>query len=375
MTKITKQTAAHFFKTISKAPLKPVYFLHGDETYYIDKIADYLESKVLSEAERNFNQLIVYGKDANLRQILEHANRYPIGAKRMVIMVKEAQDLNDLNRKEGRANLLNYIQKPVKSSIVVFTYKGKFLDGKTSLAKALTKHKMLIESKKLYDNQIFDWIQTYCRTHKIRIERAAIGLLDEYIGNNLNRIAKELNRIVATIGRQTRIEKATIEQYVSPDNNYNIFELQKALGQRQAAKAFQIIAKLDQKGDAIGLVSILYDYFSKLLSVYEHAQLSLYQIAEKTKLAPFRIKDYQKVLKFYSVSQILNTIQDLHQADLKLKGIENQLKESLILKELLCKILNSWLSFGGILDQFLESFSKKISKIACYNHILVVLWL
>ena len=221
---------------------------------------------------------------------------------------------------------------------MVFTYKGKSLDGKTALAKALAKNNMVVESKKLYDNQILTWIQNYCRTEKIRIEPDAIPLLNEYIGNDLNRIVKELDRILTNIRRQNKIEKTTIEKYVTPDSNYNIFQLQKALGQRQAGKAFQIIQK--QSDDAIGLVAILYAYFSKLLVVADHARLPVGQIAQKTGLAPFMVKDYQSALKHYSVSQILRIIQHLHQADLKLKGVDNQLKEALILKELLFKILN-----------------------------------
>lgn len=333
-----KQTATTFFAKISQTPPQPIYFLHGDETYYIDKIANYLENNILNEAERNFNQIITYGKDTDLRKVVENANRYPIGAKYLLIIIKEAQDLNDLNRKEGQNILTNYAAKPVKSSILVFTYKGKFLDGKTRLAKILVKNKMLIESKKLYDNQIFDWIQTYCQKHKIRIQRNAIALLDAYIGNNLQRITTELERILTNIGRRSEIEKTSVEKYVSFDSSYNIFQLQKALGQRQTEKAFQIIQK--QGDDAIGLVAILYAYFSKLLIVKEHAHLHISQIVQKTKLAPFMIKDYQKALKYYSTDQILNIIQALHQADLSLKGIDSQIKQDLILKELLFKILN-----------------------------------
>ena len=334
-----KQKAVIFYKTIEKKTLQPVYFLHGDETYYIDKITHYLENNILTEAEQNFNQIITYGKDTNLKQILEYANRYPVGAKYMLIVVKEAQELADLNRKNANVGLLNYIEKPVKSSILVFTYKGKFLDSKTQLAKALLKNRMLIESKKLYDSEVLDWIKNYCQTQKIRIQYEAIVLLNEYIGNNLNRIVKELDRIVANIGIQKPIDKATIEKYVTPDNNYNIFELQKALGQRQAAKAFQIVQKQEQSGEAIVLVSILYNYFSKFLIFQQHAHLSAYQITEKTKLTPFVIKDYQKAAKFYSVPQILKIIRELHEVDLNLKGFKSDLKEKLILKELIFKIL------------------------------------
>ena len=161
-----KQKAEALLKVIKKKNWQNVYFLHGDESYYINQISEYLENTILEPSERAFNQIVVYGKDGNLKTILEHAKRYPMTAKYMVIIVKEAQDLLDFGKKEGRMLLSNYIKKPIKSTVLVFCYKHKLLDGKTELAKSLTKVNMLIESKKLYDNQIVDWINQYCKNQK-----------------------------------------------------------------------------------------------------------------------------------------------------------------------------------------------------------------
>jgi DNA polymerase III subunit delta len=172
----------------------PVYFLQGEETFYIDQISDYIEAKALSEAEKGFNQVIVYGKDAAMATILTHARRFPMMAERQVVIVKEAQDIQDLNKEIGGKLLLDYLTKPVPSTILVFCHKHKSLDKRKELGKKIDQYSVCLSTKKLYDNQLPEFVAEYAREKKISIDDRAVMALCEYVGNDLHRLANEMDK-------------------------------------------------------------------------------------------------------------------------------------------------------------------------------------
>ncbi|MCB0475938.1 MAG: DNA polymerase III subunit delta, partial [Flavobacteriaceae bacterium] len=221
---------------IKKGILKPIYFLMGEEPYYIDKIAEYIEDNLLTEEEKGFNQVVLYGRDVTVEDVISNAKRFPMMAERQVVIVKEAQELS-----RTIENLTAYAENPQPSTVLVFCYKYKTLDKRKKLYKLIEKNGLLFESKKLYENQVGDWIRRVLAGKDYQIEPKAVLMLVEFLGTDLSKISNELNKLMLVLPKGTAIAPGDIEENIGISKDFNNFELRKAVGERQFVKANQII--------------------------------------------------------------------------------------------------------------------------------------
>jgi len=322
----------------------PVYFLQGEETFYIDKIADSIEANALSEAEKGFNQVIVYGKDAPMSTILTHARRFPMMAERQVVIVKEAQDIPDLNKEIGAKLLLDYLSKPVPSTVLVFCHKHKNLDKRKELGKKIDQLTVSVTGKKLYDNQLPEFVLEHADERKIVIEDQAVMALCEYVGNDLHRLANEIDKLAIAIGNQGAINAAQVMSQVGISKEYNIFELQKAIIHRDVLLANKIVNYFEsntRKNPIIPVVAYLFSFFSKLLAATQAPDKSDKGLVSALKISPFAAKDYALALRQYPGEKIVNTISFLKEADLKLKGVDaGSQDDGQIFRELVYRIMH-----------------------------------
>ena len=227
-------------KSIKSNSYAPVYFLQGEETFFIDSIIDFIEENALEDSQKSFNQQIIYGKDVTTTDVLSAAKRYPMMGERQVVIVKEAQELKDLTREATQALLINYLENPLPSTILVVGYKYKSIDKRTKLGKVIEQKTVFLNAKKLYDNKIPEWIKGYCQTKGIFIADDAVMMLSENIGNNLQRLANEIEKLQLNIKEGQKVDAGMVQRYVGISKDYNIFELQKALSSLNRAKAHKI---------------------------------------------------------------------------------------------------------------------------------------
>jgi DNA polymerase III subunit delta len=321
----------------------PVYFLQGEEPYYIDLLTRYMEENILGASEKYFNLTVVYGKEQTMSEILTHARRFPMGSERQVVIVKEAQELQDLNREEGRKHLEAYVKFSQPATLLVWAYKYKTLDARRSLGKVLAQQAVLVYSKKVYDHQVAAWITAYVHERGLSITEKATLMLQEFIGNDLARLANELNKIQLNLEQDTEIDDAMVQAYVGISRTFNAFELQKALAQKDVMKAHQIVLHFEanpRKNPAIPLVALLFSFFSKLLLLHDAKDKSAPTLEKVLQVSPYFIRDYLLAAQRYPLSKVIENIQHLHQADLQLKGVDYPATtEGKILKELVCKLV------------------------------------
>lgn len=321
----------------------PVYFLQGEESYFIDVISDYIEAHALSDAEKGFNQVVVYGKDVAMATVLTHARRFPMMSEFQVVIVKEAQEIQDLNKEIGARLLLDYLKQPVPSTILVFCHKHKTLDKRRELGKSIDKLATSVTSKKLYDNQLPDFVAEHVRERKIAIEDRAIQALCEFVGNDLNRLANEIDKLLISLPAGESITTERVMNQVGVSKEYNIFELQKAILHKDllmVAKIVNYMASNTRKNPMIPIVAFLYSFFSKLLLATQAADKSEKGLASALKVSPYAIRDYSLALRQYSPVKILHNISLLKETDLKLKGVNNaSADEGQILRELVYRLM------------------------------------
>lgn len=321
----------------------PVYFLQGEETFYIDLIANYIEENALPESDRSFNQVIVYGKDATMASILTHARRFPMMADRQVVIVKEAQDTPDLNKETGARLLLDYLKNPAPTTILVFCHKHKTLDRKKDLGKKIDQYTIALSCKKIYDNQLPEFVAEYAREKKISIDDRAVMALCEYVGNDLHRLANEIDKLmIASQGNGISLEQ--VMSGVGVSKEYNIFELQKAIIRKDTLLANKIVNYYEantRRNPMIPVVAFLYSFFSKLLAASQSSDKTDKGLVSALKISPYAVKDYVLALRLYPTEKIIYTISSLKDADLKLKGVNSGSDtEGQILRELVYRILS-----------------------------------
>lgn len=322
----------------------PVYFLQGEETFYIDLISDYIERNALSEAEKGFNQVIVYGKDAAMATILTHARRFPMMAERQVVIVKEAQDIQDLNKETGSKLLLDYITKPVPSTVLVFCHKHKTLDKRRELGKKIDQFTTALTTKKLYDNQLPEFVLEYVKEKKISVDDRAVVTLCEYVGNDLHRLANEIDKLSLALPEGGSITPEQVMNQVGVSKEYNIFELQKAILQKDTLLANRIVNFFEsntKKNPMIPVVAYLFSFFSKLLAATQAADKSDKGLVSALKISPYSARDYSLALRMYSPDKIIENISSIKEADLKLKGVNSGADtEGQIFRELVYRIMH-----------------------------------
>ena len=338
---------------------KPVYFLSGEEAHYIDLISDYIENNVLEEADREFNQTIVYGKDVDLASILGLAKQFPMMSEYNVVIVKEAQNIKELNKgaasdeegssskntsNSGAQQLVHYLSNPQPTSILVFCFKYKTIDKRSALAKALQKTAVYLETKKLYDNQVPDWINEYVKEKKYTINPKASFLLAEFLGNDLSKISNEINKLLISLPAGKEISAELIQDNIGISKDYNVFELQDALAKKDILKANRIInhfAANEKENPAPLVLASLFGYFSKILKYQFLADKSKFAAASAMGVNPFFIDGYAKAALNYNSSKLKQVFSYLKECDLKSKGVDNSgVSYGELLKELVFKILH-----------------------------------
>lgn len=319
----------------------PVYFLQGDESFYIDQISDFIEKNALSEAEKGFNQTIMYGKDCQMNTVLTNARRFPMMAERQVVIVKEAQEIQDLGKDHGQKLLLDYIQTPLPSTILVFCHKYKTIDKRKALGKSLDKFCVLVESKKLYDNQVPTWINGYIKSKGYSIDTKATQMLSDFIGNDLERLSNEIDKVLINYKEKIELNGDIIQQHVGISKDFNVFELQNALQTKDVVKANRIINYFEsnpKKNPIIPTIAMIYSFFSKLLVASSAKDKSQGNLAKVLKVNPYFVKDYLNAMHYYSLPKITTIIECIHEADLRSKGVGFSGNDGQILKELVFKI-------------------------------------
>jgi len=316
----------------------PIYVLMGEEPFFIDQISDYIEDNLLEESEKSFNLIISYGKDTDVQTLISYAKRFPMMANHQVIIVKEAQNLDKID------DFQSYLENPLKSTILILCYKYKTLDKRKTFTKSITKHGVLFESNKLYDNQLPDWIANYIKQKGYSISPKAALLLSEYLGADLSRIVNELGKVMLNVPTKTEITAEHIEQNIGISKDFNVFELQKAIGNKNIFKANQIIAYFaanPKDNPLVVTISNFYQFFSKILVYHSLSDKSRNTVAAALSINPFFVNDYQTAAKNYNSRKLVSIISYLREYDLKSKGIDNvSATEGELLKELLYKIMH-----------------------------------
>ena len=324
---------------INKGNIKPIYFLMGEEPYYIDRISDYIEDHVLAEEEKGFNQMILYGRDVTIEEIVGNAKRYPMMAERQVVIVKEAQDLSRTIEK-----LSSYAENPQTSTVLVVNYKYKKIDKRKSLFKALIKTGVVFESKKLYDNQVEDWIRRVLSAKEYTITPKAAQMLVEFLGTDLSKIDNELNKLQIILPKGTQITPDHIEVNIGISKDFNNFELRKAFGEKNVVKVHQIInyfADNPKDNPMLLTVSSLFNFFSQLLHLHGMIDKSPRSIASALRINPYFVNEYLTAAKNYPMKKLSSVIGTLRDFDVKSKGVgANALPQRDLLKELAVRILN-----------------------------------
>lgn len=332
-------------KQLKSGTYSPVYFLQGEEAFYIDRIAEYIENHALPDSARGFDQVIIYGKDVDMQTVLTQAKRFPMMAERQVVILKEGQDLMDARSQDWQKQLMGYLDQPLDSTILVLCYKYKKLNPKTALAKKLDQQAVMITSSKLYDNQVPDWITRYVKSRKFRITDKATAMILEFVGNNLSRITHELDKLMLNLEEKGSdvIDEQGVEKYVGVSKEYNVFELQRALSRKDVVRVHKIInyfASNPKANPIIPVIAFLFTYFSNLLAVHFSRKNTERDIAALLNIRPFFAKEYIQALPLYSLNKTIQIIHYLRKADLEAKGVDGQRPEDQILKELVFRILH-----------------------------------
>lgn len=324
---------------IKSGSIKPLYFLMGEEPYYIDKLSDYIEENVLSEEEKGFNQTVLYGRDVSIEDIISTAKRYPMMAERQVVIVKEAQDLSRTIDK-----IESYAENPMPSTVLVFCYKYKTLDKRKKATKLLVKNGVVYESKKLYENQVGDWIKRVLSGKKYAIEPKASAMLVEFLGTDLSKINNELEKLKIILPEGSTITAKDIEENIGFSKDFNVFELRKALGERNQLKAYTIAENFAQNpkdNPLIMTTSLVFGFFIQLLKYHGLKDKSPKNVATALGVNPFFLKDYDVALKNYPMKKVSQIVGALRDIDVKSKGVgANALPQSDLLREMLYKIFN-----------------------------------
>lgn len=332
-------TFEQIISDIHKKKYAPIYFLMGEEPYFIDMISDTIEEEVLDEAEKAFNQIVVYGRDVDIDTVATHAKSFSMMGGYMVVIVKEAQDLKNIEDFE------KYLDSIPPTTILVFDFKYKKLDKRRALAKKIEKMGVLFESKKLYESNIPGWIQSYLTEKGYSITPKATQMLTDYLGTDLHKVRNELDKLIIALPKSKKIDDAEVERNIGISKDYNVFELQNAIGNRDVMKANRIVNYFGDNGkDNPLLVTAisLYGYFTKLLKVHYSTDQSQNGLATALGVNPFFVRDYQAAARNYSIADCVRCISVLREFDLKSKGYNNaEVSEKDLYREMIFRLLHT----------------------------------
>ena len=333
-------TCDEILKELKAKQYRPVYYLMGEEAYYIDLIADYIEDKVLTETEKEFNLTVIYGNETDIASVINAAKRYPMMSEHQVIIVKEAQNLSNIDE------LSYYLQKPQPSTILVFCHKHGALDRRKKIAGEIEKVGILFESKKLKEGQLPAFISAYMKRKGTDIEPKAAAMLADFVGADLSRLTGEMEKLVITLPHgQTRVTPEQVEQNIGISKDYNNFELRNALVEKDVLKANKIIRYFEDnpKTNPIQMtLAVLFGFFSNLMLAYYAPEKSEQGIAAFLSLkSPWQAREYQTAMRKYTGVKTMRIIGEIRQTDAKSKGVGNSsLSDGELLRELIFFILH-----------------------------------
>jgi DNA polymerase-3 subunit delta len=320
-----------------KGNFKPIYWLEGDEPFFIDQVVHYAEHKILPEAEASFNLSIFYGKDADWSSVVNACMRYPMFAEKQVVILKEAQQMRDIEKLES------YIDNPLSSTIFVVSFKEKKVDGRSKLAKTLKSKGEMLSTKKMYDSQLPEWVNQMVASHKLTITPKALHLLVDHIGNDLSRLQNEVEKLAVNLAGRKNITEDDIEKYIGVSKDFNVFELQDALGKRDLAKTIRIIHYFEANPKAAPIQMILpalYNYFSKVFMLYSLPNITEQSAAAALGVNPFFVKEYIATARRYDYEGIEKVLLLLHQYNLRSIGVHDAgTSDAGLLKELAVKMI------------------------------------
>lgn len=321
---------------IKNGKIKPIYLLTGEEPFYIDVISKYIEENVLSESEKSFNQTVLYGRDVGVEDIVNTAKRFPMMADKQVVIIKEAQDLS-----RTIENLVDYVKNPQPTTMLVLCYKYKKLDGRKALSKLIKEKGVVFESKKLYDNQVPDWIKRMLASKGYTITEKSAQMLTEFLGTDLSKINNELEKLQLILKPGEQITPEIIEENIGLSKDFNNFELQNAIGARDRKKGFQIIRYFSEnpKNNPMTVtLGMLYSFYSKIL-IY-HSLDNKAEAAKAIGVHPFFIKDYATAARNIPMKKASQTIAAIREIDLKSKGLGGNMSQTDLLKDLYIAVFN-----------------------------------
>ena len=320
-----------------KKLFKPVYWLEGEEDYYIDLLMNYAEHKILPQSEAGFNRSVFYGKDANWSDVVNACMRYPMFAEKQLVLLKEAQQMKDLEKLE------NYIKNPLASTIFIISHKEKTINKTTKLGKFIKKECELFTSEKIRDYKLVEWVADYLKSQNFTMSSKAIQLLTEHLGNDLSRIVNELEKLTLNLGDRKNINEDDIEKFVGISKEYNAFELQAAMSKKDLVKAIQIIQYFESNPKAVPIQLVLpalYGFFSKLYIIFG--------MADKTEAAlrplfynnPYAVKEAMATAKMYGYEGVERSLLLLHEYNLKSIGVNSTgTSDASLLKEMVVKMM------------------------------------
>ncbi len=321
-----------------KKVFKPVYWLEGEEEFFIDKAVEYAEQHILSESEASFNLTIFYGKDANWPDVINACRRYPMFAERQVVLLKEAQQMRDIEKLEA------YIDNPLSSTILIVSYKEKKLDARKKFTKLVKDKGVLVTTKKLYEKEVPQWTQDLLKAKRLTITPKGLALLIDHIGNDLTRIENEIDKLSVNLGTETNITEDAIEKYIGVSKDYNVFELQSAIASKDLSRSIRIIQYFEANPKAAPIQMVLpsiYSFFSKVFMVFGAGSNDERAIATAIGVNPFFVKDYLKAAGIYSYTGVEKALLLLHQYNLKSVGVgSTNTADASLLKELIVKIMS-----------------------------------
>ncbi len=320
-----------------KGNFKPIYWLEGDEPFFIDQVVHYAEHKILPESEASFNLSIFYGKDADWSSVVNACMRYPMFAEKQVVILKEAQQMREIEKLES------YIDNPLASTIFVVSFKEKKVDGRSKLAKTLKSKGEMLTTKKMYDSQLPEWVNQMVASHQLTIAPKALHLLVDHIGNDLSRLQNEVEKLVVNLAGRKNITEDDIEKYIGVSKDFNVFELQDALGKRDLAKTIRIIHYFEANHKAAPIQMILpalYNYFSKVFMLYSLPNITEQSAAAALGVNPFFVKEYIATARRYDYEGIEKVLLLLHQYNLRSIGVHDAgTSDAGLLKELAVKMI------------------------------------
>ena len=331
-------------REVKARKFQPIYLLHGEEPFFIDEITKAIKDYAVDESSKDFNETILYGRDVELSDVLAAARRFPMMSERQLVLIKEAQDLKCWRRKDELAQLEAYAEKPVGSTVLVLAFMNKKIDGRLKAVKSLSNSGVLFHSEKVRDYKLPSWIQLYSRDEGLDVEPKAVQILADYLGNDLRKVCNELTKLKLVMKGEAKVTSEDIEKHIGISKEYNIFELQKALGTKNLEKASRIVNHFEanpKKTPMAMIAPILLSYFNRIFVYHCLKDISQNAAAKAMSCSPYAVKEYASAARLYSPVKVARIFGYLRDADRKSKGQGNATTtDGMLLRELVFKILH-----------------------------------